>query len=142
MVGRSASVNLPLHHEVQKFSSGTSSPGWSWKKGRKTVVWCGVVRFVHLQSNFRQLLTGRDVRKSLTPSLKSFRSSLKSSLKSFTSSPKSRLKSLPTLSCLPCLGRSFTNYVTQICVLWTHHTHVTYYGEWPMFRRPFARFQR
>jgi len=38
IVGVSASVNLPLHHEVQKFSSGTGSPGWSWKKGRKTVV--------------------------------------------------------------------------------------------------------
>jgi len=34
----SASVNLPLHHKVQKFSSGTGSPGWSQKKGRKTVV--------------------------------------------------------------------------------------------------------
>jgi len=33
-----ASVNLPLHHKVQKFSSGTGSPGWSRKKGRKTVV--------------------------------------------------------------------------------------------------------
>jgi len=44
MVSVSASVNLPLHHKVQKFSSGTVSPGWSWKKGRKTVVvWCGVV---------------------------------------------------------------------------------------------------
>jgi len=40
IVSVSASVNLPLHHEVQKFSSGTGSPGWSWKKGRKTdVVW-------------------------------------------------------------------------------------------------------
>jgi len=38
MVGVSASVNLPLHHKVQKFSSGTGSPGWSRKKGRKTVV--------------------------------------------------------------------------------------------------------
>ena len=38
MVGVSASVNLPLCHKVQKFSSGTSSPGWSRKKGRKTVV--------------------------------------------------------------------------------------------------------
>jgi len=37
MVGVSASVNLPLHKKVQKFS-GTSSPGWSGKKGRKTVV--------------------------------------------------------------------------------------------------------
>ena len=34
----SASVNLPLHHKVQKFSSGTGSLGWSGKKGRKTVV--------------------------------------------------------------------------------------------------------
>jgi len=31
----SASVNLPLHHKVQKFSSGTGSPGWSRKKGCK-----------------------------------------------------------------------------------------------------------
>jgi len=43
MVGVSASVNLPLHHKVQKFSSGTGSPGWSQKKRRKTVqLWCGV----------------------------------------------------------------------------------------------------
>jgi len=34
----SASVNLPLHHKVQKFSSGTGSPGWSQKKGHKMVV--------------------------------------------------------------------------------------------------------
>ena len=40
MVGVSASVNLPLHHKVQKFSSGTGSPGWSRKKGRKMVVVC------------------------------------------------------------------------------------------------------
>jgi len=38
MVGVSASVNLPLHRKVQKFSSGTGSPGWSREKGRKTVV--------------------------------------------------------------------------------------------------------
>jgi len=38
MVGVSASVNRPLHHKVQKFSSGVSSPGWSRKCGRKTVV--------------------------------------------------------------------------------------------------------
>jgi len=38
MIGVSASVNLLLHHKVQKFSSGTGSPGWSRKKGRKTVV--------------------------------------------------------------------------------------------------------
>jgi len=34
----SASVNLPLHHKVQKFSSGSVSPGWSRKKGHKMVV--------------------------------------------------------------------------------------------------------
>ena len=38
IVGVSASVNLSLHHKVQRFSSGTGSPGWSRKKGRKTVV--------------------------------------------------------------------------------------------------------
>ena len=44
IVGVSASVNLPLRHKVQKSSSGTGSPGWSRKKGRKTVVvWCGGV---------------------------------------------------------------------------------------------------
>jgi len=38
MVGVSASVNFLLHHKAQKFSSGTGSPGWSRKKGHKTVV--------------------------------------------------------------------------------------------------------
>jgi len=45
MVGMSASVNLSLHHKVQKFCSGTGSPGWSRKKGCKTlvvVVWFNV----------------------------------------------------------------------------------------------------
>jgi len=41
MVDVSASVNLLLHHKVQTFSSGTGSPRWSLKKGRKTVVVCG-----------------------------------------------------------------------------------------------------
>ena len=31
----SASVNLPLHHKVQKFSSGTGSAGWSRKRAVK-----------------------------------------------------------------------------------------------------------
>jgi len=43
MVGVSASVNLPMHHKVQKFSSDTGSPGWSRKKGRKMAVVCVVV---------------------------------------------------------------------------------------------------
>ena len=38
MVSVSASVDLPLHDEVQKFSSGTGSPGWYGKNGRKAVV--------------------------------------------------------------------------------------------------------
>jgi len=42
-VSVSASVNLPLYHKVQKFSSGTGSPGWSRKMGRKTVVLVVVV---------------------------------------------------------------------------------------------------
>jgi len=37
----SACLNLPLHHKIQKFSSGTGSPGWSRKKSRKTVVVVG-----------------------------------------------------------------------------------------------------
>jgi len=50
MVSVSASVNLPLHHKVQRFSSGTGSPGCSRKKGRKTVVvLCGVVSIVNSQ---------------------------------------------------------------------------------------------
>jgi len=28
MVSVSASLNVPLHHKVQKFSSGIGSPGW------------------------------------------------------------------------------------------------------------------
>jgi len=38
IVAVSASDNLPLHHKVKKFSTGNGSPGWSQKKGRKTVV--------------------------------------------------------------------------------------------------------
>ena len=39
MVNVSASVNLPLPHKVQKFSSGTGSPGWSQKRAVKRL-WC------------------------------------------------------------------------------------------------------
>ena len=42
MVGVSSAVNLPLHHKVQRFSSVTGSPGWSQKKGRKTVLTVGL----------------------------------------------------------------------------------------------------
>ena len=42
MVGVFASVSLTLHHNVQKFSSGTGPPGWSRKRrynGCGVVVW-------------------------------------------------------------------------------------------------------
>ena len=44
MVGVSAFVNLPLHHKVQKFSSGTGSPGWSQKRAVK---WLYVDMFIN-----------------------------------------------------------------------------------------------
>ena len=47
--GRPACKNIPLHHKVQKFTSGTGSPGWFREKGRKTVVvWCGDVSIILL----------------------------------------------------------------------------------------------
>jgi len=56
MVGVSASVNLPLHNQVQKFCSGTGSPGGPGKRAVKwlccvCVVWwldiaCECVGFV------------------------------------------------------------------------------------------------
>jgi len=58
MVCVPASVNLPLHHKVQKFSSGTGSPGWSWKKGRETVVvwWWYVCIFNGLHLDYSLLM--------------------------------------------------------------------------------------
>ena len=41
VVGVSASVNLPLYHKVQKFSSGIGSPGWSRKRVVKRLWWLG-----------------------------------------------------------------------------------------------------
>jgi len=38
MVSMSASINLSLHHQVQKFFSGTGHPGSTGKKGCKMVV--------------------------------------------------------------------------------------------------------
>jgi len=52
MISVSASVNLPLHHKVQKFSSDTDSPGWSQKKGHKTVVVVVVVVVVQWVTTF------------------------------------------------------------------------------------------
>jgi len=39
MVGVSASVDLPLHHEVQKFSSGTGYLGGPGKRAVKQLWW-------------------------------------------------------------------------------------------------------
>ena len=50
MVGVPASVNLPLHHKVQKFYSGTISRGWSRRKGRKRL--CGLVNSVKWRSGY------------------------------------------------------------------------------------------
>ena len=47
MVSVFASINLTLYHKVQKFTSGTGSPGWSRKKGHKTVVCVCYSTFVH-----------------------------------------------------------------------------------------------
>jgi len=47
MVGVSASVSLPLHHKVQKFSSGTGSPGWSRKRAVKRLWWLCSTVFTH-----------------------------------------------------------------------------------------------
>jgi len=55
----SASVNLPLHRKVQqfqKFSSGTGSPWWSRKKGRKMVVvlvvWIRTLKVIFMYRNW------------------------------------------------------------------------------------------
>ena len=41
MVVVSTSVNLPLQHKVQKFPSGTGSPGGPGKRAVKRLWWCG-----------------------------------------------------------------------------------------------------
>ena len=52
MVSVSASVNLFLHHKVQKFSSGTGSPGWSQKRAVKLLCcgcgsrWTWIIQFL------------------------------------------------------------------------------------------------
>jgi len=60
--GVSASVNLALHHKVEKFSSGTGSPGWSRKKGCKAVVvwwWCmGINKLNYKHNNNSNLCSG------------------------------------------------------------------------------------
>jgi len=53
MVVVSASVSLSGHHKVQKFCSGTGSPGWSRKKGRETVVVWYVVWGIDCPGNCR-----------------------------------------------------------------------------------------
>ena len=57
MVSMSASVNLSLHHKVQKLSFGTGSPGWSRKRAVK-LLWYGVVVPIHLAPSFLCLTFG------------------------------------------------------------------------------------
>jgi len=55
----SASVNLPLHHKVQKFSSGTGSPRWPEEMAEEQLR-CGVVEdfdTAKLHTAFMPLLT-------------------------------------------------------------------------------------
>jgi len=40
-----------LHHKVHRFSSGTDSPGWSRKKGRKTVVVWWVYKMMNISGS-------------------------------------------------------------------------------------------
>jgi len=58
MVAVSASVNLPLHHKVQKFSD-TDSPRWCQKKGCKMVVVCWNLRGCPKLPDRSQPLVGR-----------------------------------------------------------------------------------
>ena len=67
MVDVSASVYLPLPHEVQKLSSDTGSPGWSQKMAVKWL-WCGCGITPHLLSDSMLLIHGRTV-KSATSSI-------------------------------------------------------------------------
>jgi len=70
MVSASASVNLPLHHKVQKFSSGTGSPEWSQKKGHKTVVVCGGYQIqvaTLLPKHKHKLVKNKNSRRNYTP---------------------------------------------------------------------------
>jgi len=57
MVSISASVNLPLHHKVQKFSSGIGSPGGPVKRAVKQL-WCGYCSAEGMDSSF----TGKKVK--------------------------------------------------------------------------------
>ena len=59
MVGVSASV-FPLHHKVQKLSSGTGSPGWPRKNGRKMVVVVVWLLTYRESSVWHELVSRRD----------------------------------------------------------------------------------
>ena len=64
MVSVSASVNLPLHHKVQKFSSGTGSPGGPGKRTVKRL-WIAVY-YVHAAYCYRWSRHVLSVGRSLT----------------------------------------------------------------------------
>jgi len=61
MVSVSASLNLPFHHKVQKFSSCIGyHPGGPGKK-RKTVVWCGAVALLNSKTHMHKRVVTFDV---------------------------------------------------------------------------------
>jgi len=64
MVGVSASVNLPSHHKIEKFSSGTGSTGWSRKKGHKMVVY--MFLWQYLLPKIPQLAIGQSLQNTAT----------------------------------------------------------------------------
>jgi len=68
MVDMTASVNLPLYHKIQKFSSGTGSPGWSRKMVVVVLVVVVVVTLCSaIQMNFyRKIRTNKQTRNSYT----------------------------------------------------------------------------
>jgi len=62
LVGVSASVNLPLHHKVQKFSSGIPAhPGGPGKRAVKWLCGCGIKRSGHICDRLRERVWATDV---------------------------------------------------------------------------------
>jgi len=69
IVGVSASVDLSLHHKVQKFSAGTGSPWWSRKRAVKRLLLLYPQR-LSSKKRWRKRTRGtkeKDTRNQLTP---------------------------------------------------------------------------
>jgi len=94
MVGVSACINLPLHQRVQKFSSGTGSPRWSRKTGRKTVVGPEVISLSELITHYLPTRALRSSNTNLLARPTSITSNFTS--RAFSVSAPSTWNSLPT----------------------------------------------